>query len=84
VEASRESSEAARLTRVFREEDLRAERKKFENGLSTTFLVLSKQNDLDASIAAELQAQITFAKSITALEQATGHLLEARGFTGIK
>jgi outer membrane protein TolC len=84
VEASRESAEAARLTRVFREEDLRAERKKFENGLSTTFLVLSKQNDLDASIAAELQAQIAFAKSITALEQATGHLLEARGFAGIK
>jgi outer membrane protein TolC len=49
--------------------------------MSTTFLVLAKQNDLDASKAVELQAQIGYAKSVTALEQATGNLLEARGFS---
>jgi outer membrane protein TolC len=82
VQASQESVEAARLARVFREEDFRAEQKKFEKGMSTTFLVLSKQNDLDASIADELQARIDNAKAVTALEQATGNLLEARGFAG--
>jgi outer membrane protein TolC len=51
-----------------------------EKGMSTTFLVLAKQNDLNASMAAELQAQIGMAKAITAVEQAKGHLLEARGF----
>ena len=82
VQASQESVEAARTARLFREEDLRGEQGRFENGMSTTFLILSKQNDLDASKAAELQAQISYAKSITALEQATGNLLEARGFSG--
>ncbi len=82
VQSSRESVEASRLARVFREEDLRAEQKKFEKGMSTTFLVLSKQNDLDASKADELQAKIAHAKAVTALQQATGNLLEARGFVG--
>ena len=84
VEAAKENVEAARLTRVFREEDLRAEQKKFEKGMSTTFLVLSKQNDLSVSRDAELQAQIGHAKAITALEVATGNLLEARGFAEVK
>jgi outer membrane protein TolC len=82
VGTAQESVVAARLARVFREEDLRVEQKKFEKGMSTTFLVLAKQNDLNASKAAELQAQIGLAKAITALEQAEGKLLEARGFVG--
>jgi multidrug efflux pump subunit AcrB len=53
-----------------------------EKGMSTTFLILSKQNDLDASKADELQANVGYAKAITALEQASGNLLEARGFAG--
>jgi outer membrane protein TolC len=80
VDASEKGVEAARKTRVFREKDLDAEQKKFENGMSTNFLVLSKQNDLDAARAAELQAQITYAKSVTAQEQSVGNLMEARGF----
>jgi outer membrane protein TolC len=80
VESARESITAASETRRFREEDLRAEQKKFDLGMSTTFLVLAKQNDLDTSKSAELQARISFAKSLTALEQATGNLLAARGF----
>jgi len=78
VEASQKGVEAAKKTRVFREKDLDAEQKKFENGMSTNFLVLSKQNDLDAARSAELQAQIAYAKSVTALEQSVGNLLEAR------
>lgn len=84
VASAQENVEAAKLTRVFREEDLRAEQKKFEKGMSTTFLVLSKQNDLSASKDAELQAQIGYAKAITALEVATGNLLEVRGFAEVK
>ena len=84
VASAQENVEAAKLTRVFREEDLRAEQKKFEKGMSTTFLVLSKQNDLSTSKDAELQAEIGQAKAITALEVATGNLLEARGFAEVK
>lgn len=78
VDASTKGVAAAEKTRYFREKDLEAEQKKFENGMSTNFLVLSKQNDLDTAKSNELQAQITYAKAVTALEKALGHLLEAR------
>lgn len=78
VDASTKGVAAAEKTRIFREKDLEAEQKKFENGMSTNFLVLSKQNDLDNSKSSELQARITYAKAVTALEKALGHLLEAR------
>ncbi|WP_306589527.1 TolC family protein [Geothrix sp. 21YS21S-4] len=78
VDASAKGVFAAEKTRIFREKDLEAEQKKFENGMSTNFLVLSKQNDLDTAKSSELQAQITYAKAVTSLEKALGHLLEAR------
>ena len=78
VEASAKGVAAAEKTRYFREKDLEAEQKKFENGMSTNFLVLSKQNDLDTAKSSELQSQITYAKAVTALEKSLGHLLEAR------
>jgi outer membrane protein TolC len=78
VDASAKGVAAAEKTRIFREKDLEAEQKKFENGMSTNFLVLSKQNDLDTAKSSELQSQITYAKAVTALEKALGHLLEAR------
>jgi outer membrane protein len=80
VDSAEKGVVAARKTREFREKDLDAEQKKFENGMSTNFLVLSKQKDLDTARSAELQAQITYAKSVTAQEQAVGNLMEARGF----
>jgi outer membrane protein TolC len=80
VEASAKGVAAAEKTRIFREKDLDAEKKKFENGMSTNFLVLSKLNDLNTAKGNELQSQITYAKAVTALEKALGHLLEARKF----
>ena len=80
VRASGKGVAAAEKTRIFREKDLDAEKKKFDNGMSTNFLVLSKLNDLNTAKGNELQAQITYAKSVTALEKAMGHLLEARKF----
>ena len=78
LEAPGKGVAAAEKTRIFREKDLEAEQKKFENGMSTNFLVLSKLNDLNTAKGNELQAQITYAKAVTALEKAMGHLLEAR------
>ncbi|MBI1752024.1 MAG: TolC family protein [Acidobacteria bacterium] len=78
LEANSKGVTAAEKTRYFREKDLEAEQKKFENGMSTNFTVLSKLNDLNTAKGNELQAQITYAKAVTALEKALGHLLEAR------
>jgi len=78
LDASSKGVVAAEKTRIFREKDLDAEKKKFDNGMSTNFLVLSKLNDLNTSKGNELQAQINYAKAVTALDQALGRLLQAR------
>jgi outer membrane protein TolC len=78
LDASNKGVTAAEKTRIFREKDLDAEKKKFDNGMSTNFLVLSKLNDLNTSKGNELQAQINYAKAVTALDQALGRLLQMR------
>jgi outer membrane protein TolC len=78
LEATEKGVKAAEKTRIFRQRDLEAEQKKFENGMSTIFLVLSKMTELDNSKSAEVQAQIAYAKNVTGLERAVGNLLEAR------
>jgi outer membrane protein TolC len=78
LEAAGKGVAAAEKTRIFQEKTLEAEQKKFENGMSTNFFVLQRQNDLDTAKANELQARINYAKAVTALEQATGNLLQAR------
>jgi outer membrane protein TolC len=78
LDASSKGVVAAQKTRVFREQNLDAEKKKLDNGMSTSFLVLTALNDLNTSKGNELQAQITYAKAVTALDQALGHLLQAR------
>ncbi len=79
LEAAEKGVKAAEKTRIFRQKDLEAEQKKFDNGMSTNFLVLTKMTDLDNARSAEVQAQIAYAKNVTSLEKAVGNLLEARG-----
>jgi outer membrane protein TolC len=78
VNAMEKGVKAAEKTRIFRQKDLEAEQKKYENGMSTNFLVLSKQNDLDTAKSTELQSQISYAKAVTTLEKTLGNLLDAR------
>ncbi|MBL0312999.1 MAG: TolC family protein [Holophagaceae bacterium] len=78
LEAAAKGVAAAEKTRIFREKNLDAERKKFDNGMSTNFFVLQRADELDTARSAELQARITYAKNVTTLEQSLGTLLEAR------
>ncbi|HET8900943.1 MAG TPA: TolC family protein [Holophagaceae bacterium] len=78
LEASSRAVAAAEKTRQYQEQALDAEQKKFENGMSTNFLVLQQQTALTNARTAEIQARIGYANAVTALEQAMGHLLEAR------
>ncbi|BDU76575.1 TolC family protein [Mesoterricola sediminis] len=78
VEAMEKAVKAAEKTRYYQQKNLEAEQKKFENGMSTNFVVLQVMTNLDNARSAELQAQINYAKAVTALEQAVGNLLEAR------
>ena len=81
VEAAEKGVKAAAKTRYFQQATLDAERKKFENGMSTNFIVLQDMTNLDNAKSAELTAQITYANAVTALESAVGNLMQARHFT---
>jgi outer membrane protein TolC len=78
LEAAAKGVAAAEKTRIFREKNLDAEKKKYDNGMSTNFLVLQRADELDTARSAELQARINYAKNVTTLEQSLGTLLEAR------
>jgi outer membrane protein len=81
VDSLEKGVKAAAKTRFYQEKNLEAEQKKFENGMSTNFEVLQVMTNLDTAKSAELTAQISYAKAVTALEAAVGNLLEARHFT---
>ncbi len=78
LEATSRGVAAAEKTRIYQEQALDAEQKKFENGMSTNFIVLQQQTNLTNARTAEVQARINYANAVTALEKAMGHLLEAR------
>jgi outer membrane protein len=70
VEASELRYGAARAAREYAEQQLAGEQAKFSVGLSTTFLVLTRQNDLSQARGAEAQALTDYNKAIAALQSA--------------
>jgi len=73
--------EAARKNVELQTEKLEAEQKKFDNGMSTSFEVLTFQNDLADAELAEVRAELDYAKSLTDLERSKGTLLKSRGLS---
>jgi outer membrane protein len=70
VEAAKLRYGAARAAREYAEQQLTGEQEKFSAGLSTTFLVLTRQNDLSQARGAEIQALTDYNKAIAALQSA--------------
>jgi len=60
------------------EENVNAERKRYENGMSTNFQVLQIQQQLSDARGAELNALVGYNKAIAAYHRAVGDLLEVR------
>ncbi len=81
VESGVKRVQAAKVNTVLQEKKLDAEQKKFENGMSTSFEVLTFQRDLANAELARVRALLDYAKSLTALEKAKGTLMEARGLS---
>jgi outer membrane protein len=75
LEAARLRVDAARSAREFAETQLAGEEKKFAAGLSTTFLVLTRQNDLSQARGIELRAQTDYHKATTELQRAISTIL---------
>jgi outer membrane protein TolC len=78
VETAVQRIEAARASRSAAETQLSAEQERFQAGLSTNFLVLTRQNDLTAARVTETSALTDYRRAESELARATGVLLEQR------
>jgi outer membrane protein len=76
VEQSKLSMTAAKVARDLAQKTLEAEQRKYELGASQIFFVLDAQTQLSLAEVSYLQAQISYQRSITDLDRATGRLLE--------
>jgi outer membrane protein TolC len=79
VETAGQRIEAARSARAAAEVQLESERIRYGSGLSTNFLVLTRQNDLSRARLDEIAAQTDYRRAETALARVTGDLLAERG-----
>jgi outer membrane protein TolC len=79
VETTHGRIESARAAREAAEVQLSSERERYEVGLSTNFLVLTRQNDLAGARLAEIEAQTDYLTARAELARATGSLLRDRG-----
>jgi outer membrane protein TolC len=78
LETAGQRIEAARAGREAAEVQLSAEQDRYDAGLSTNFLVLTRQNDLSNARLQEIAAHADYRKAHTELARATGTLLEQR------
>ena len=73
---ARKQVEAADKALKFRQESLDAEMSKLENGMTTPFFVLQRQEELDQARTADLEARIAAEKAQTNLARSMGTLVE--------
>jgi HAE1 family hydrophobic/amphiphilic exporter-1 len=78
IDTAAKSIQATREARDAAEKNLDAERKRYENGMTTNFQVLQIQQQLTDARARELQALVTYNKAVAAYHRAVGDLLEVR------
>ncbi len=69
---------ASRTARDAAEQNLDAERKRYENGMTTNFNVLQIQQQLSDSRVRELQALVGYNKAVANYHRAVGDLLDVR------
>ncbi|MGN6182597.1 MAG: TolC family protein [Thermoanaerobaculia bacterium] len=81
VDASARAIEAARAAREAAESNVDAERKRYENGMTTNFQVLQVQQQLSDARRTELQSIIGYASARARFNAATGDILAQRGIT---
>ncbi len=81
LETSREQLESAKVSTRLAEKNLDAERKKYDNGLSTAYQILQVQDDLTAARFRQVSAVTGYRKSIVEYNRATGGLLSSSNVT---
>jgi outer membrane protein TolC len=79
VRTTLQQIESTGASRVLAERNLEAERKRYENGLSTSFQVLEIQEDLSAARSREVTAIASFRRALAEYWRATGRIMEVAG-----
>lgn len=72
---------AARAAREAAEQNLDAERKRFDNGMTTNFEVLEVQQDLSDARSREISAIVAYNIAVSSYHNAVGDQLEHRGIS---
>ncbi len=75
VETAAKQIDSARISSKLARRNLDAERKRYENGLSTSFQVLEIQEDLSNARSREVSAVINYRRALSNYHQALGILL---------
>ncbi len=81
IDTAAKNIAATRTAREAAEENVNAERKRYENGMSTNFQVLQIQQQLADARGNELNALVGYNKAIAAYHRAVGDLLDTRNIT---
>jgi len=79
IDTARRSIAAASKGRELAEKNLDAVKKKYDNGMSTSFEVTQIQRDLSAARTNELQALTVYRKALAAYHFATADILDWKG-----
>jgi outer membrane protein TolC len=79
VDTAAKQIDAARASRGFQEKNLEAERKKYENGMSTSFEITRIQSDLTLARSREVSAVVQYRRALVEYYRATGRLLDTQG-----
>jgi outer membrane protein TolC len=79
VETAAKQIDAAKASRVFQERNLDAERKRYENGLSTSFQITQIQEDLTQARSREVNAVVNYRTALAEFQRTVGGLLTEEG-----
>lgn len=79
VETAAKQIESARVSRQLEERNLDAERKRYENGMSSSFRVLEIQEDLTQARSREVSAIASYRRALATFYRTIGLLLEQKG-----
>ncbi|HUF79291.1 MAG TPA: TolC family protein [Thermoanaerobaculia bacterium] len=79
VETAAKQIDSAGISRRLEERNLEAERKRYENGMSSSFRVLEIQEDLTQARSREVSAVTTYRRALSDFYRSIGRLLEQKG-----
>jgi outer membrane protein TolC len=81
VQTAAKTIDAARKAREFQEKNLDAEKKRYENGMSTSFQITRVQDDLTQARSSEVSATIAYRTALAEYYRTLGKLLDNEGVT---